>query len=202
MHSDWRCLLDGSIVPLHVAEHIDTAIVGSVASRIQSTGPRRLPMWCPWPLPVGWTMTGVGWAGDDHRGVLASVVACSGPCPVEHGPADLLLVAEEPGVGLGARYAGIPGPDPGPHLLEEVRDTPAHARVHADGWPTPLWSSESAPDRSVYVGEARGLWLYIISWPSAAGYVLAEELHLHDLGESVPSQLAYGAPSPYLHGKA
>jgi len=26
-------------------------------------------LWCPWPLLPGWTVTGVGWAGDDRTGV-------------------------------------------------------------------------------------------------------------------------------------
>jgi len=60
----------------------------------------------------------------------------------------------------------------------------------------------SADDRGAYVGEAKGLWLYAIWWPTTAGYLLAEDLVLHDLTESVPSELVYGAPSPYLHGLA
>jgi hypothetical protein len=61
---------------------------------------------------------------------------------------------------------------------------------------------KSPEDRCVYVGEARGMWLYIVTWPAGAGYVVAEDLALHDLTETVPSQLVYGAPSPYLHGRA
>jgi hypothetical protein len=50
----------------------------------------------------------------------------------------------------------------------------------------------------VYVGEARALWLYVIAWPAAAGYLLAEGINLHDLAESVPSELVYGADSGRL----
>ena len=39
-------------------------------------------------------------------------LACSGPTPFSDGPADVLLIAEEPGVGLGAHFAGLAGPDP------------------------------------------------------------------------------------------
>ncbi len=201
MHSTWRCDKDGAIVPLHVPRRIDGQILDAIRARALASGDRTVPLWCPWPLPTGWTLTGVGWAGDDRSGVKATVVACSGPGPVEHGPADVLLIAEEPGTGLGARFAGIVGPDPGASLVEEARDTAAHARVRAAGWPTPLWVVDAPEDRSAYVGEARGLWLYIVSWPAAAGFVLAEDLMLHDLGESVPQQLGFGAPSPYLHGK-
>jgi hypothetical protein len=153
-------------------------------------------------MPQGWTVSGSGWVGDDGHGVRATVTACSGPGPVEYGPADLLLIAEEPGTGLGARFAGLRGPDPGTGLTDELRDTAPHAWVKASGRPAPLWVVDSPPDRSAYVGEARGLWLYMVSWPAAAGFVLAEDLLLHDLCDSVPLQLGFGAPSPYLHGGA
>lgn len=227
MHTEWRCDLDGPVLPLHVAEHIGAPIVETVRAKALAGGDRPLPLWCPWPLLTGWMMTGVGWVGDERSGVRATIATCSGPGPVERGPADLILIAEEPGVGLGTRFAGIPGPDPGPFLEGPVGDqarvsssdgaagmhgagpdyagtlgTGAHAKVRTEGWPTSLWLVKSPADRSAYVGEARGLWLYVVCRPAAAGYLLAEDLMLHDLVESLPSQLVYGAPSPYLHGAA
>ncbi|MBT8224924.1 MAG: hypothetical protein HKP61_11405 [Dactylosporangium sp.] len=202
MHSDWRCDSDGPVSPFHVPRHIDGKILDVARSRVLAAASRPVPLWCPWPLPASWLVTGVGWVGDDRSGVRAAVVACSGPGPVEHGPADVLIIAEEPGVGLGPRFAGIRGPDPGTGLTDEMRNTAAHAWVRAAGHPTPLWVVPSPEGRSAYVGEACGLWLYVISWPAAAGFVLAEDLLLHDLGESVPTQLRFGAPSPYLHGEA
>ena len=201
MHSTWRCDADGDVLPLHVAKHVDAQIVEAVRGKVLAAE-RPVPMWCPWPMPSGWTVSGTGWAGDDRSGARATIVACSGPGPVEHGPADVLLIAEEPGTGLGARFAGIPGPDPGKELVAEFRDRAPQAWVRAAGRPTPLWVIESPEDRAAYVGEALGLWLYVVMWPPAAGFVLAEDLLLHDLGESVPTQLRFGAPSPYLHGGA
>ena len=193
--SDWRCAVDGPIPPLHVAEHIGTEIIESVTGRAKD-----IPVWCPWPLPTGWMVTGVGWAGDDRTGTRATALACSGPAPLG-GPADILLVAEEPGVGLGNRYAGLSGADPGPYLAEALETTAAHAKVRADGWPIPLWSvGTPVGDRSAYVGEAKGVWLYAIAWPASAGYLFAEDLVLHDLAQWMPGELVYGAPSPYLHG--
>ena len=207
MHSDWRCDEDGSVLPMHVTEHIGPEIVEAARQRVASAAQRSsdhrvTPMWCPWPLLTGWTLTGVAWVGDDRSGIRATAVACSGPGPVEHGPADVIIVAEEPGVGLGTRFAGIPGSDPGPFFDGDLFSTTAHAKVRAAGWPTPLWMVKSAEDRCAYVGEARGMWLYVVTWPAAAGYLLAEDLLLHDLVEDMPSQLVYGAPSPYLHGQA
>lgn len=212
MHAEWRCPDCGPVPPLHVAEHVGPEILESAARAVIAGTPAdrpAMPLWCPWPLPPGWTMTGAAWAGDDRTGVRASAVACSGPGPLGGGPADLVFVAEEPGVGLGTRFAGIPGPDPGPLLADVMTEPPpghtelaAHAKIRAGGHPTPLWSVRSPTDRSAYVGEARGMWLYAIAWPASAGYLLADEVVLHDLTEWTPPELVYGAPSPYLHGKA
>lgn len=68
-------------------------------------------------------------------------MACSGPGPLG-GIGELLLVAEELGVGLGARYAGIDGPDPGPYINVS---SPPHAKVVAAGRPTPLWHVTDTP---------------------------------------------------------
>ncbi|HET8681444.1 MAG TPA: DUF6758 family protein [Micromonosporaceae bacterium] len=201
MHTSWRCDRCGVVPPWHVAEHIGAEIVESTVARA-SRGIRPVPVWCLWPLPPGWTVTGVGWAGDERDGVVATAIACSGPAPLDDGPADVVLVAEEPGVGLGTRFAGIPGVDPGPSLAEVLETSAAHAKVKAAGHPTPLWAVSSGDDRSAYVGEAKGLWLYAVAWPARAGYLLAEDVVLHDLTEWVPAELVYGAPSPYLHGRA
>lgn len=158
-------------------------------------------MWCPWPLPIGWLVTGVGWAGDDRDGTQATAVALTGPAPVGSGPADVVFVAERPGVGLGNRLAGLPGSDPGGYLDAVLSATAPQAKVRAAGHPTPLWAVSSLEDRCAYVGEAKGLWLLAIAWPEEAGYLLADEIILHDLVDSVPSELVYGAPSPYLHGR-
>jgi hypothetical protein len=204
MHSEWRCDDCGAVPPLHVTDHIGPEIVESVIARTAAS-PTRIPLWCPWPLPPGWTVTGVGWAGDD-RVVRATALACSGPAPLGGGPADIVLIAEEPGVGLGMRLAGLSGPDPGPLLADAMAGADAHAGAHAKiragGHPTPLWSVKSPADRSAYAGEARGMWLYAVAWPASAGYILAEHVVLYDLSEWVPPELVYGAPSPYLHGRA
>jgi hypothetical protein len=212
MHSEWRCDGCGPVPPLHVAEHISAEIVASATERViegSARGRLQVPVWCPWPLLPGWTVTGIAWAGDERTGVRATALACSGPAPLGDGPADLLLVAEEPGVGLGTRLAGIEGPDPGARLAEAMgwpeagrAGHPPHAKIKAAGHPTPLWLVAASADRSAHVGEARGLWLYAITWPADAGYLFAEDLALQDLVEWLPPELVYGAPSPHLPGRA
>jgi hypothetical protein len=204
MHTAWRCDRCGEVSPLHVPKHISAELLTAVADRVRASrhDSVAVSLWCPWPLLPGWTVTGVGWAGDDRAGVRATALALSGPAPLADGPADAVLVAEEMGIGLGTSLAGIAGPDPGVALDEAVVTTGAHAKVKAAGHPTPLWAVASSEDRSVYVGEARGMWLYVIAWPASAGYLLAEEIVLHDLADSVPSELVFGAPSRRLRPSA
>lgn len=194
--STWRCVRCGPIAPLHMPASFGPAVVTAITAEI-SRGPTRVPVWCPWPLPPGWLVTGVAWAGDDRTGAHATALACSGPAPLQGGPADLLLIAEEPGVGLGNRFAGLPGCDPDV-FAEAVAERPP-AKVKAAGHDTPMWNVGAGDDRVAYVGEARGLWLYAVAWPADAGYLLAEEITLHDLTDWLPTELVYGAPSPYLH---
>jgi hypothetical protein len=156
-----------------------------------------VPLWLPTPMPTGWLVSGVGHAGDERTGARATLLACSGPAPLG-GPADLVLVAEDPGVGLGGRFAGLPGPDPG----AEVTDAAPHAKVEAAGHPTPLWSLP-ADDRAAFVGAAMGLWLWAVLWPVDAGLLLLEDLVLRDARDGVPEPTVdFGALSPRLTGPA
>ena len=198
MQSQWRCELHGHVAPLHCPAHISADIVEAVRDRVLVGDDEAVPVWCPWPLARGWTVTGIAWAGDERTGPRATAVCVTGPAPLSDGPADVVFVAEQPGVGLGPALAGSAGPDPGPAFTAAVQQSPAPAKVRVSGHPTPLWPVESQPDRSAYAGEARGVWLYAITWPAPAGYVLAESIVLHDLAVSVPSELVFGAPSGRL----
>jgi hypothetical protein len=137
-----------------------------------------VPLWLPWPLPTGWLVSGVGLAGDPRGPARATVLACSGPNPVG-GAADLLVVAEEPTVGLGASYAGLSEVDPG----TTFEGTAPHAKVQARGRPLSLWCLAGPEDRAVYVGEAGGCWLWLVLYPASAGHLLAEHLRLADLSD-------------------
>lgn len=163
--------MHGPVAPLQPVVRPSSEVVLHVAARA------RVPQWLPWPLPTSWLVAGVAHAGDQRSGPRATALACTGPAPLG-GPGEMLLVAEEPGVGLGARYAGIDGPDPG-----DIGDGRApQAKVEASGHPTPLWLVPDSPDdRAVYVGEADGCWLWVVLWPASAGVLLVEDLRLVDL---------------------
>ncbi|MEU0332688.1 DUF6758 family protein [Streptomyces sp. NPDC006193] len=171
----WQCDVHGTVYPLQPVIPPSVEALSVVVHRTQ------VPVWMPWPLPVGWLFTGVAYAGDDRSGGRATAVACSGPGPLG-GPGELILIAEELGVGLGAYYAGIDGPDPGPYMNVEK---PPQAKVLAAGRPTPLWHVFRTPDdRAVFAGEALGMWLWAVTWPAQSGLLMYDELVLTDLRDA------------------
>lgn len=182
MSSDWTCAAHGPVAPY---AHVALDALPHLVAR------SRVPAWLPWPLLPGWTLTGLASAGDERTGPTAVVVALSGPSPLG-GPADLLLIAEEPGVGLGASCAGLDDVEPGP-VAAGVPD----AKILVAGHPTPLWRCGSVPDRVAFVGEASGVWLWAVLWPPTAELILLEHVELHDLRAEAQAALdpPRGAPS-------
>ncbi len=185
MSSDWTCALHGKVTPYHRS---------SVEALGQLTAHATVGVWCPLPLLPGWTLSGLGSCDDQKSGATATVVALSGPSPLG-GPADMLLIAEEPGTGLGGAIAGMDGLDPG-SCAEGAPD----AKILVAGHPTPLWRCDSADDRVAFVGEALGVWLWAVLWPPAAELVLLEQVELHDLRHESHAllDLPVGARSPRL----
>lgn len=157
-----------------------------------------MPVWVPWPLPYGWLVTGFSGAGDERTGARGTAVALSGPNPIG-GPADLIVIAEEPGVGLGAGLAGLSGPDPG----AEFASGPSHASVRVSGHDAPLWLVEeagaAADSSAVFAGEVAGGWVWLVLWPDSAGLMLVESLALLDLRDTAgPLDLPFGAQTTRL----
>jgi hypothetical protein len=180
--SAWRCDLHGEISPLAPARLPSRDGLQLLASHTT------VPVWLPWPLPPGWLVSGFTGAGDERTGARASAVALSGPNPLG-GPADLLIIAEEPGVGLGAGLAGLPGPDPGDGFARRA----PHATVRVANHDAPLWVVESA-GKAVFVGEVAASWVWVVLWPDTAGALMVEPLALRDLRD--PEQdldLPFGA---------
>lgn len=187
--SAWRCDAHGDVDPFHAAKAVGEAALG------HTVGVAQVPVWMPWPLPLGWLVTGVAHAGDERTGAKGTAVACSGPSELG-GPAELVLIAESAGVGLGAFYSGVDSCVPQPVLSGS-----AEVKVHAAGHPTALWPAQSAADRAVLVGEACGVWLTAVVWPPSSAVTLLDEMELHDLREHeswVELAIPYGAISPRI----
>jgi hypothetical protein len=108
----------------------------------------------------------------------------------------MVLVSECPRVGLGARLAGLAGPDPWPAFPAGSPDS----CVRFDHHEFPLWHVE-APGRAAFAGEVMGSWLWLVLWPDTAGVLLVEPLPVRDLRDpGLDLDLPFGAPSPHLPG--
>lgn len=187
--SAWRCDVHGDIDPVMPARRPSKDGLDSMLKNA------RVPAFLPWPLPQGWLVSGFAGAGDERSGARGFAVALSGPNPLG-GPAELLIVAEEPGVGLAAGLAGLAGPDPGDGFAAGL----PHATVRVANHEAPLWLVESIGG-AAFAGEVAGSWLWVLIWPDSAGVMLLEPLALRDLRN--PDQdldLPFGALSPRLPG--
>lgn len=181
------------MAPLHAA------VTGSDEALRQLGLRSQVPLWLPWPLPGDWVISGARVAGDDHTGPVAAVLACSGPNPLvvdaqDSHVADLLLVSEQPGVGLAAHLAGLTGVDPG----DAVGAGSPNLKLTVGGHDTPMWALDT-DGVAAYVGEAAGVWLWAIAWPHTALAVLLDQFELRDIRDldHLPD-LPYGALSPRI----
>jgi hypothetical protein len=184
----WECPRHGVVHPYVILTHIGPEVLAHVVGRAT------VPVWMPHPLPHGWVCSGVAYAGDERTGACATVTCLSGPSPLG-GAAELLIVAEEPGVGLGSRHAGLDEPDPGAGFDAGTPDTKVLVAAH----PTALWSVPADDDRAIFVGEAMGLWLWAVVWPATAGVLMYDDLSLTDLREGqLDLDVEFGSLSPRL----
>ena len=184
----WVCPDHGTVQPVWPVEQPSPDLMHHIARS------SRVPVWIPWPLPNGWFVTGVAAVGEDPMAARAVAVACSGPAPLG-GLGELIVVAEEPGLGFGARFAGLDEPDPG----EAIWSRPSDARIVNGHHPAAMWSLATRRDRAAFVGEAQGLWLWAVLWPADTGYLVAEDLGLMDLREAPSTfDVPCGALSPRL----
>jgi hypothetical protein len=186
--SDWLCARHGSVAPYTVLTHTGPDAMDHIVERA------RVPVWLAGGLPIEWVCSGFAYAGDERSGARATVTAMSGPSPLG-GPADLLIIAEEPGIGLGSRHAGLAEADPGAGFDGGTAD----AKVIAASHPTALWNVPAALGRAVFVGEAEGLWLWALVWPETAGVLMYEGIHLTDLRDRTGArEVGFGAISARL----
>jgi hypothetical protein len=169
--SAWRCGRHGQVLPLSVFDRVDEAAISHIREHAE------VPLWLPDPMPAGWRLCGLAAVGDGRSRLRATVAACAGPAPLG-GDGEWLLIAEEPGIGLGAGYAGMAA-----SALAATQNSGPAARISAAGRPLPLWPvATPGLDRSAYAGEAAGVWLWLVSFPADAGYAVLEDLTVTDVG--------------------
>ncbi len=157
-----------------------------------------VPLWTPWPVPMGWTFGGHAHTGrGDTSGhdAKATAASWSGTDPFGD-PVELILVCEEAGSGVGSHFGGLSLSYPS----KGVGEGPPHAKFQVDGRPMPLWGVEAPEDRSVFVGEAAGRWLWVIVHPAESSAIVVQPMQLVDarqLGAEL-SVLPVGELSPRL----
>lgn len=156
------------------------------------------PTYLPWPLVPGWRVSDFG-VVTDRAGRAVATVGCASGRTEWDGLVDVLVVAEEPHVGLGGRCAGLAVTDPGP----EVGAEPPTLRVRADQRTVPVWPvstsvADGELDRSVLVGEASGRWLWLVLMPASAMLLVREEWPVRDVSAAGPTlvELPFEGPAP------
>ena len=188
----WSCPDHGLVEPLWRPSE---ASYDAFVEQLGATA--RFPTYLPWPLSPGWRVTDFAAVGTAER-ARAAMTCVSGTSALD-GPVDVLVISEEPGVGLGARIAGTRHDDPG----AEIGEGPATMRVRIDSKSIPLWpvSTHSASgewDRSVVAGEADGRWLWLVLRPASAVMLLRDDWILRDVSRLGPPlvELPFGGPAP------
>lgn len=157
-----------------------------------------LPTYLPWPMSPGWSIADFGLVGTEQR-VRATVTTTVGTSDLD-GNVEVTVVAEEPGVGLGARCGGTSYDDPGP----QISNGPPSIRVRAGGRTVPMWLVEDVGDdedllaRAVFVGEAEGRWLWLVMKPASAALLLKDDWLLADVTGFGPEalEMPFGGPRP------
>ena len=172
----WTCRDHGPITPLWRAQ---VSAYDEFTEHLRHASP--MPTWLPWPLQPGWSVSDFGSVTDPDTDARASFTSATGTTDLD-GVVEITVVAEEPGVGLGARCAGVGRTDPG----ADIGDGPPHVKVNLDGHQVPLWGLSTSDgdvtfDRSVFAGEAHGRWLWLVLRPASAALLLKDEWTLSDV---------------------
>ncbi len=186
--SAWECAVHGPVAPVKP----DPVPTADWTRHVCASS--RVPVWLPWPLPDGWVVAAIAPIGDEVSGIPAVATVLTGPSPLG-GPAEMLIVSEEPGVGFATHLAGLDGTDPG-----RVVDAAPYSHVVVHGRPLPIWLVPTDADQAVVVGERDLVWIWVMVRPASAGAMLVDHLAFADarvLGEEV-RLLPYGARSTWL----
>lgn len=160
---------------------------------------RDFPTYLPWPMAPGWVVSDFAVVTEPSGAPVATLTCVTGTSELD-GPVDVLLVAEEPGVGLGPRCAGVRGSDPG----HELGGQPV-VRVRIASLAVPLWGVSTSAledtaelDRTVLAGEAAGRWLWVVLRPASAVLLMRDDWILRDVSGGGPLmvEMPFAGPGP------
>jgi hypothetical protein len=156
-----------------------------------------VPTYLPWPMSPGWSIADFGVVASGDK-AYATVTTTIGTSDLD-GPVEVTVVAEDPGVGLGARCAGTEHDDPG----EQVGNGPHAIQVRAGGRGVRMWAVDPPADdalhaKAVFAGEADGRWLWLVMRPASAALLLRDEWLFADVTGFGPEalEMPFGGPRP------
>jgi hypothetical protein len=182
----------GEVMPLWRPDTSDYESFAELVGRADD-----LPTYLPWPMSPGWSIADFGCVGDGGR-TSATVTTTVGTSDLD-GLVEVTVVAEDPGVGLGARCAGRPELDPG----EQIGVGQPAVRVRAGSRAVPLWAVDAEGEddvlaRAVFAGEADGRWLWLVMRPASAALLLSDDWLLADVTGFGPGalEMPFGGPRP------
>lgn len=185
------CPSHGVVAPLWRPKKADYESFADLVNRVPD-----LPTYLPWPLSPGWSISDFGCVngGDDASATVTSVHGSSDL----DGEVEVTVVAEDPGVGLGARCAGTAYVDPGDQIGEGAPSV--HVRV--SGRTVPLWIVEAEHEELLtgvaFAGEADGRWLWLVMRPAPAALLLQDDWLLADVTGFGPEalEIPFGGARP------
>lgn len=184
--------MHGTIHPLWRPESVDYDAFAELVGRAAD-----LPIYLPWPMSPGWSISEFGCVAAGDR-AAATVTTTVGTSDLD-GPVEVTVVAEDPGVGLGARCAGTAYDDPG----EQIGLGPHAIHVRAAGRAVPMWAVDPSIEddlfaKSVFAGEADGRWLWLVIRPASAALLLRDEWLLADVTGFGPEalEMPFGGARP------
>lgn len=189
----WACLDHGAVLPFWQP---GAATYESFAEHLAMS--LDMPTYLPWPMGPDWSVARFGSVGAPGRPTRATAVACAGSTLLD-GPVEVTIVAEEPGVALGARIMGTHHDDPG----DEIGSGQPQVKVLIDHREVPLWAVSTSLadpefDRTVFAGEAQGRWLWLMLRPAAAALLLRDDWILADVTNAGPQlvEMSFGGALP------
>ncbi|GAC1387238.1 MAG: hypothetical protein NVSMB48_26420 [Marmoricola sp.] len=184
-----ECPIHGIVTPLARPHVVDIDSLREVSELI----PER-SIYLPWPMSPGWSIADFGCVPGSDAATFTVTVGSTIP----DGRVEVSVISEDPGVGVGARCAGLAGVDPGRQLGVELGGERPAAYVRIDSRAVPLWIIRSLdPDAdpletTAFAGEADGRWLWVVIRPAPAALLMRDDWLLTDI--SGISEDALGMP--------
>ena len=106
-----ECPVHGIVTPLARPHAVDIEGLREVSELV----PER-SIYLPWPMSPGWSIADFGCVAASDSATFSVTVGTTIP----DGRVEVSVISEDPGVGVGARCAGLAGVDPGRQLGVEL----------------------------------------------------------------------------------